>query len=88
MRQKYEAFVKQLDSTGKIYPSLIYSEKISHPHNDLSFSDTQLRLKVQFIWNPRIDKHTTEIFNNWKVRCYTNAISRIIICTEFNVGKI
>jgi hypothetical protein len=69
VRQLYEAFLKQLDSTSKS-PALLYSKSKpdSHPHTDLSFGDAQLRLKVQFIWSPLVNKHMTESFNDWKVR--------------------
>ncbi|XP_059469024.1 N-acetylneuraminate 9-O-acetyltransferase [Neocloeon triangulifer] len=65
IRQLYEAFLKQLDS--KTSSSLLYEAKPeSHAHTDLSFGDAQLRLKVQFIWSPVVNKHMSESFNDWK----------------------
>jgi hypothetical protein len=84
VRQLYEAFLKQLDSSSKA-PALLYSKSKpdSHPHTDLSFGDAQLRLKVQFIWSPLVNKHMTDSFNDWKVQIFK--VTSFLFLTSFYV---
>lgn len=66
-RQKYEALVKQVDSSGKMYPSLQYSKTQKHPHENYSFKDQKIRLRIDYIWCPRADEVMMDNFKQWKV---------------------
>ncbi|XP_046397120.1 N-acetylneuraminate 9-O-acetyltransferase [Ischnura elegans] len=35
-------------------------------HTDLTFQDSKLRLRVDFVWSPLVSKHMIEAFQHWK----------------------
>ncbi|GFG40632.1 hypothetical protein Cfor_06669 [Coptotermes formosanus] len=62
IRQLYTAFLNHLDpqedTTATIPPD--------QHRSDLSFGDSKLCLRVQFIWSPYVSKHMVNDFQNWK----------------------
>lgn len=64
IRQLYMAFLNHLDphedTTATVPP-------VRH-RSDLSFGDSKLCLRVEFIWSPYVSKHMINDFQNWKVR--------------------
>jgi hypothetical protein len=64
IRQLYMAFLNHLDphedTTATVPPD--------RHRSDLSFGDSKLCLRVEFIWSPYVSKHMINDFQNWKVR--------------------
>ncbi|PSN53759.1 hypothetical protein C0J52_06243 [Blattella germanica] len=80
IRQLYLAFLHHLDpqeDTSTTVP-------VDHHHSVLSFGDSKLRLKVQFIWSPFVSKHMVEDFQNWKEPVNTEKLhpARAMITNE------
>ncbi|RWS15676.1 hypothetical protein B4U79_09303 [Dinothrombium tinctorium] len=57
IRQVYDAFVK-LIATKEIPES-------KYAHHDLSFSEEDLRLKVEFIWRPVVNDSMLDVYEKW-----------------------
>jgi hypothetical protein len=76
IRQLYTAFLNHLDpqedTTATIPPD--------QHRSDLSFGDSKLCLRVQFIWSPYVSKHMVNDFQNWKVR--TDTVSPGIVSVQ------
>lgn len=61
IHQLYKSFVSQFTIDGKSYSEPVdFSPKI-----DLNFHDMQLRLKVEFLWRPRLNDAMVNDFRGW-----------------------
>lgn len=64
IRQLYKSFISQYIVDGKA------SDLTDLPQNsNLNFNDAQLKLKVQFLWRPRLDDSMIEDLRGWMVTC-------------------
>ena len=88
IKDKYRAFVKHFISPEEI--TSVDRDKIVYDpfykQSNLTYSDSKLRFKADYVWAPYISKSVVDLVNKWKVSI--GKVIRIIYYDQYMILKI